>query len=145
MSLQRVFVATAKIIGLLILTSSLNINSGNAASRKITPIKMFEGQTRKRGTDDLSRYLLSDMQLQEFWKNWAIEDPRPSVNFKDQFVLFYLSNGGPHLLELNLEDNGNLKAVFVSTPIWGPLLNYLIVIINRTGIKSVNGSRIEKK
>jgi hypothetical protein len=110
----------------------------HAESVKITPIARWAGQTGKIGSGD-SGYICNKDRLNEFWNRWAIAKPKPHIDFSTDLAVFYMGSGGPHLMDLSLEEAGNLLAVYVQTPTASRYPNYLIFTVSRHGIKSLNG------
>lgn len=109
-----------------------------AEAGKIAPIARWGGQTGKIGSSG-SGYMCSQDDLEEFWKKWEIAKPKPKIDFNRELAVFYLGSGGPHLMNLSLEDSGNLAAEYVQTPTVSRQPNYLIFTVPRYGVKSLNG------
>jgi hypothetical protein len=109
-----------------------------AEAGKIAPIARWGGQAGKVGSGD-SGYICNQYNLKEFWQKWEIAKPTPQIDFNRELAVFYLGSGGPHLMNLSLEESGNLVAEYVQTPTASRQPNYLIFTVPRYGVKSLNG------
>ena len=154
--LQRL---TLVMTSLALLTAGLQITANGAEGRKIAPVHQWAGQvgtttaitTSKQPegpaaatTNEWGGCLLSEEELDKFLRHWEITNAMPKINFQEDLALFYLGHGGPVLMRLAVEDEGNLVTDYVQTPTWSLALNYLITSVSRAGIKSVNGKSVEK-
>jgi hypothetical protein len=108
------------------------------SAERITPSARWAGQTGKIGDGD-SGYLCNQQSLSEFWRSREIGNPKPDIDFSHELAVFYLGSGGLHLMELSVEEGGNLVAVYVQAPTVSRYPNYLIFTVPRDGIKSING------
>lgn len=109
-----------------------------AEAGKIAPIARWGGQAGKVGSGS-SGYMCSQDDLKDFWKKWEIAKLKPKIDFNRVLAVFYLGSGGPHLMNLSLEEGGNLVAEYVQTPTVSRQPNYLIFTVPRYGVKSING------
>lgn len=109
-----------------------------AAAERIAPTARWAGQTGNVGGGD-SGYICSQETLDTFWDSREIGNPKPDIDFSRELAVFYLGSGGLHLMELSLEEGGNLVAVYVQAPTVSRYPNYLIFTVPRDGIKSLNG------
>jgi len=78
-------------------------------------------------------------QLKDLWQKWQIATPMPEANFPDQMVIVSITNmGGP---QYTLDAKGDLKVQFTVYKSWADTtgFRYVIAVLNRTGIKSVDG------
>jgi hypothetical protein len=105
---------------------------------KITPIAHWGGQTGKIGSGDRG-YICNQDNLNGFWKKWEIAKLKPKIDFNKELAVYYLGSGGPHLMNLSLDESGNLVAEYVESPTVSLQPNYLIFTVLRHGIKSLNG------
>ncbi len=109
-----------------------------AEAGTIAPIARWGGQAGKVGSGH-SGYMCSQDDLNEFWKKWEIAKPKPKIDFKRELAVFYMGYGGPHLMNLSLEESGNLVAEYVESPTVSRQPNYLIFTVPRYGVKELNG------
>ena len=112
-----------------------------AQAGKIVPIARWAGQAGKVGSGN-SGYLCTQDDLKEFWKKWEIAKPMPKMTFGRELAVFYMGSGGPHLMNLVLEESGNLVAEYVQTPTVSRHPNYLVFTVPREGIKRINGAPV---
>ncbi|HET7712385.1 MAG TPA: hypothetical protein VFL80_10690 [Thermoanaerobaculia bacterium] len=124
---------------------ALLLTSTHAAEKKkVASVRSWSGQV---GTvpSRCGECLLNEADLKRFWYYWAIPAPMPKIDFKEEFAIFFMGHGGPHLMEMTLDGDGNLETKYVQTPTWSPRLNYLITTVKRRGIRSVNGQPLDPK
>jgi len=109
-----------------------------AVAAEISPMARWAGQVGKVGSGGSGHFCSPD-ELQAFWHDWQIAQPKPDIDFARQLAVFHMGSGGPHLMSLRREEGGNLVAEFVQTPTASRYPNYLIVTVPRDGISSLNG------
>src|SRR5262245_7012838 len=105
------------------------------------------------GTDPLLKeapktgYVANEKAWAKLWKAWRGKEELPKVDFEKQLVLVRAVPGAMNMIDLDLKlsEKGELKGDFKATEIGGPGFAYLIVVIDRAGIKSYNGKIIDKE
>jgi hypothetical protein len=100
--------------------------------------------TEVRNIKDALRWMKAWAKL---WKAWRGKEELPKVDFEKQLVLVRAVPGAINMIDLDLKlsEKGELKGDFKATEIGGPGFAYLIVVIDRAGIKSYNGKIIDKE
>ena len=113
----------------------------NADGRIISPIRQWTGHVDASlgGCADL----LTEADLKRIWRDARLATPMPAIDFRRELALCTMGHGGPVLMRLVVEGNGNLVPHYVQKPTWSPHLNYLITSVKREGIRSVNGKPID--
>lgn len=114
-----------------------------AGKKKVTPGRNWTGQVGRLSV--CGECIQNETDLKRFWYYWAIREPMPKIDFKEEFAIVSMGHGGPHLMEMTLDGAGNLETKYVQTPTWSPHLNYLITSVKRKGIRSVNGQALDPK
>lgn len=81
----------------------------------------------------------------KLWKAWRPDDKVPEINFRKQIVIVS-TIGGPNrmFVRLSKDDKGNVSVLAGGTKIGGPGFGYHLAVIDRKGVKSVNGKPLGK-
>jgi len=110
-----------------------------------TDMKLLEGPGNI--LDDMANttrfgYLDTEEAFAKVWTAWR-KDERPKVDFSKQIVLVltHFENADVELTA-DLEGNGNLKLGVSSTERKANGMTYVIAVVDRAGIKSINGKRL---
>ncbi len=83
---------------------------------------------------------------QKLWSSWRDKQSVPTVDFSKQFVIV-ITYGGPNKISLvncSLDDKGNLSVLANSTLIGGKGFCYLLAVIPRDHIRTVEGMPVPK-
>ncbi len=79
------------------------------------------------------------------WKAWRTEDKVPDIDFGKKLVLVATAKGPNEVKLMPQRDaKGDLSAKAEATLIGGPGFGYVLAVIDRDGIKSVQGISLEK-
>ncbi len=117
-----------------------------ATADDVLPLNKYSGVIRQDALKQLapeSGVVINQTKLSELWKAWSIEGAMPDIDFQTQMVLVDLVPGpnrsfsGPLML-----DNGNLTYRVASTKMGGPGFGYLMMVVPREGIVTVNDKPI---
>jgi hypothetical protein len=87
--------------------------------------------------------LTGEKELAALWKAWKLADRRPRVDFAREFVLVSTTGGGSLDVVLRRDDRGDLRVSLQESQDSPPGLRYVIQVIPREGIKSVNGKKLK--
>lgn len=75
----------------------------------------------------------------KIWNAWRPAEDVPEIDFTRSLVLVATADG-PNRMFANIRNaDGNVTAVYGSTKIGGPGFGYLIAVVPREGIESING------
>jgi hypothetical protein len=80
--------------------------------------------------------------LEKVWKAWGIKDKLPDVDFSKEIVLVATTTGSRLNLRPVIDDKGDLKALGLGTSDLRPGFRYVIVVVSREGVKTVNGKEV---
>jgi hypothetical protein len=84
--------------------------------------------------------------LEAVWKAWKIEGDLPKVDFtKDIVVAVYSPGSKLELGGATLDDNGNLTAFGKGTMDLRPGFRYVLGVVSREGVKTVNKKDLPKE
>lgn len=91
-----------------------------------------------------SGFLTDAKSFEKLWNAWRPDEALPEVDFDKQLVLIGTVNG-PNLIIMNpsLNEKGNLTFLVGGTKIGGPGFGYKVMLFNREGVKSVNGTPVD--
>jgi hypothetical protein len=86
------------------------------------------------------RILASSADFLRVWRAWRPDEP-PAIDFGSGLALVFTADG-PNtffLHGLSLDPSGNLRVDVGFTEMYGPGFCFLIVVVTREGVKTVNG------
>ena len=84
--------------------------------------------------------------LEAVWKVWKIEGDVPKVDFtKDLVVAGYSVGSKLNLAGATLDDNGNLTVLGFGTSDIRPGFRYVVGVVSRAGVKTVNKKELPKE
>lgn len=118
-----------------------------AAADDVVPLKKYSGicrDDRLRPVAPKSGVIVDQESLVTLWKAWTVEGPVPSLNFRDHLVTVATVDGPNRSFSgaLQLSEAGDLTYQVASTKMAGPGFGYLLMVVPRAGLKSVNGQAI---
>jgi hypothetical protein len=133
-----------------LITLMCALQASDAGGKK--QIKATQTWASKHGDNDLAKlapskgFLTEQKAFEELWTGWKLKDKAPKIDFAKEIVVVTLATGGPNVprTSFTLEDNGNVKVLALSTQLGGPGFGYSIDVLNREGIKSIQGKAIEE-
>ena len=82
--------------------------------------------------------------LTRIWQGWSVAGAPPTVDFTKEIVLITYADGPNRLAVANvtLDDKGNVLILAMATEMAGPGFGYGLLLMDRAGIKSVEGKAI---
>lgn len=90
--------------------------------------------------------LVSAKALEAIWKEWKLGGEPPKVDFaKDIVVAVYSSGSLLKLSNARLDDAGNLEVLGLGTLDLHPGFRYVMAVVKKDGIKTVNGKPLPKE
>ncbi|MBM4273213.1 MAG: hypothetical protein FJ134_01960 [Deltaproteobacteria bacterium] len=129
---------------LILISSLLFLLAPMAAadSREIKPLKEWKGRmdnSLAREYPVRKNFLATQEELDKLWAEWRLPHDKPAVDFKTHLVL--VGNCPCSLITMapRLDDGGNLTLGVTVTKDLREDLAYIIVLIPRQGIRSVEG------
>jgi hypothetical protein len=135
--------------GLIVGIFSSNAVGDESKFKEIRPIRQWTGSIEKslQAEGPARGYIESERDLVKLWNALQITDEIPKVDFDRELVLVTTSQeGGYQGLKAEVDDQGNLIVrTIVSAPLSFDCCRYLIALIKRDGIKTINGKVIEEK
>jgi hypothetical protein len=83
--------------------------------------------------------------LDKLWKAWKLAGKVPQIDFTKQLVLVGTTSGSRINLMGHLNDKGNLDVIGVATSDFLPGFRYILAVVGREGIKTVNKKALPKE
>ena len=116
------------------------------------PVKSDHTWTARVKDDSLRKvaphagFIADEETWKRVWTAWRGDQKLPEVDFSTELVLVGIVPG-PNRVFLRpiLEDSGNLKFIVGGTKVGGPGFGYLLMKIDRDGVKTINGKSIAAK
>jgi RNA polymerase sigma factor (sigma-70 family) len=125
--------------------------SSGSVNKPVTVGQKWTGSFPKSEDEPLMKetpahsYIADEKTWAKLWKAWRGNEELPKVDFDKQLVIVGTVKCAKNGMNLNtkLDDNGNLEVSVFQTDIAGPGFRYQIVVVDRTGVKTVNGAEIK--
>jgi hypothetical protein len=121
------------------------IGSGGLASAQaitVEPVKSWSGRVPLDERPPLQTSIAKDNDWTRIWKQCRVQGPMPKVDFQKTLGLVAVRRGsGVKFMNMSIED-GDLKTNVVVTPDMPDYMSCAIVLIDRMGIKKVNGNPV---
>jgi hypothetical protein len=125
----------------------------SADDKPVKPTKEWNGSFPKKEDEPLAKaapasgYIADEKSWTKLWKAWREKEEAPKIDFDKQLVLVGTTECAANKMgaSFKLDDKGDLKGGFISTQIAGPGFAYMIVVVDRTDVKTYNGAAIKKE
>lgn len=79
----------------------------------------------------------------KLWKAWRPHEDVPAIDFEQSLVLVATTDGPNRMFASLRKSDGDVTTVYGSTKVGGPGFGYLIAVVPRDGIVSINGRPLE--
>jgi hypothetical protein len=83
--------------------------------------------------------------FEKLWKAWKIGDKVPEVDFTKEMVVVATTRGGRLGFAVRLDDKGDLQVGGFATRDLRPGFRYVVGVIKREGVNTVNGKELPKE
>jgi len=94
---------------------------------------------------DAPEVILSSKEFEALWLAWKLPGPVPEVDFSSNLVVVQTTEGSRLRLAVTKDDKGNGKALGLATRDFHPGFRYVIAVLSRKGVKTVNGKELVNK
>jgi len=131
------------VIMALLLATVLPLQAGPARGKPVKPLKQWSGSV-----DDLSlqkaapEVIVSAQELEKLWQVWKVKGPVPQVDFAKEIVVVATTRGSRLRFGATLDEQGNLQVAGLATRDLRPGFRYVIAVVSREGVKTVNGKEL---
>ena len=118
-----------------------------AQPKAVKPTAEFKGAVTDVGLlkeIPAGQFIANEKDLEKLWTAWKISDKMPKVDFTKDLVVLATTRGSTLRLTARLDDKGNLRVGGFGTRDLRPGFRYVIAVIPREGVKSVNGKELPK-
>jgi hypothetical protein len=113
-----------------------------AQAATIEPVKSWSGRAPLDERPPLQTSIAKDGDWTRIWKQCRVEGPAPKVDFQKSLGLVAVRRGSVVKFMSVSVENGNLTTNVVVTADMPDYMSCAIVLVNRAGIKKVNGNPV---
>jgi hypothetical protein len=112
-------------------------------SVEIKPIKVIKGSIAEVALQkNCPEFIADAVSMNELWQSWKIKGKVPEIDFSKQIVLVSTTVGSVMNLTVTLDEKGDMKTIGMSSMDFGEGFRYLMQIVSREGVKTVNGKTL---
>jgi hypothetical protein len=112
----------------------------DAQKKPITPIRELKGSVADENLMKGAPTVITSAEgLKKVWDAWKLEDKMPQVDFGKEIVVVTTTRGSRLNLRLMLDDKENLQVLGLATRDLRPGFRYVMAIVSRDGVKTVDG------
>lgn len=86
--------------------------------------------------------IVSAKEFEALWLAWKLPGPMPEVDFSSYLVVVQATVGSRLRLAATQDDRGNLKVLGLATMDLYPGFRYVIAVLSRKDVKTVNGKEL---
>ena len=127
----------------LLLTTVLPLQAGPAKGKPLKPLKQWSGSVEDLSLQKAApEVIVSAPELEKLWQAWKVPGPVPQVDFAKELVVVTTTRGSRLRFGATLDEQGNLQVAGMATRDLRPGFRYVIAVVSREGVKSVNGKEL---
>ena len=142
MPFKAIFLATLAIFVVM----SYPLKGVSAERQPVTPVREWSGSIDDPTIVSAApEIIVSAKEFEALWLAWKLPGPVPEVDFSLHLVAVQTTVGSRLRLSAVLEDNGNLMVLGLATRDFHPGFRYVLAVLSRTGVKTVNGKELPNK
>ena len=131
------------VIMALLLATVLPLQAGPAKGKPVKILQQWSGSVEDLSLQKAApEVIVSAPELEKLWQAWKVSGPAPQVDFAQELVVVATTRGSILRLAPVLDDKGNLEVRGLSTMDLRPGFRYVIAVVSREGVKSVNGKEL---
>ncbi|HZZ78474.1 MAG TPA: hypothetical protein VFE62_08145 [Gemmataceae bacterium] len=128
-----------------LLLAAFSTNDALAQKKKIEITKKWSGSVADEKASKPA-VITSAKGLEKVWKEWKAEGEVPKVDFdKNIIVTAYTVGSLLNVNAVNLDDNGNLTVLAIATRDFRPGFRYVLAVVRKDGVKTVEGKALPKE
>lgn len=127
--------------------SSLALADDAADKKKVLITMKWNGsvvdeELRKEAPECITSY----KGLDKVWNAWKIKGQAPKLDFSEIMVVAVYSSGSRlSFTDPTLDEKGNLEVVGFGTRDLRPGFRYVLGVVSKAGVKTVNGKKLPKE
>jgi hypothetical protein len=121
--------------------------TANAQPKAVKPTAEFKGAVEDVGLlkqIPAGNFIANEKDLEKLWTAWKVSDKMPKVDFTKDVVVIATTRGSTLRLTARLDGKGNLQVGGFGTRDLRPGFRYVIAVVPREGVKSINGKELLK-
>ena len=118
--------------------------NANAQDRKpLETLKEWRGDNpNEELSKDAPKFVANSKDLEKLWKAWDIKEKIAEIDFAKEILLVETTRGSRLNLKATLDEKGDLQLLGLATRDLRPGFRYVIISVNKTGIKTIEGKAI---
>lgn len=118
----------------------------SASKRPVTPSQQWSGSVADLSLSKaVPEVIIAEKDLENLWAVWKVPDPVPKVDFSRELVAVLTTQGSKMRLSATLDEIGNLEVLGVATRDLRPGFRYVVAVLSREGVKTVNSKELIDK
>lgn len=130
----------------ILMVVPFSLDGASTGRQPVTPVKEWSGSIDDTTIVSASpEVIVSAKEFEALWLAWKLPGEVPDVDFSSYLVAVQTTPGSRLRLSAVLEDNGNLMVLGMATRDFHPGFRYVLAVLSRTGIKTVNGKELPGK
>lgn len=118
--------------------------NANAQDRKpLETLKEWRGDNpNEELSKDAPKFVANSKDLEKLWKAWDIKEKITEIDFAKEILLVETTRGSRLNLKATLDEKGDLQLLGIATRDLRAGFRYVIISVNKTGIKTIEGKAI---
>jgi hypothetical protein len=142
MTFKMIFMTTLAIL----MAVSYPLEGVTAERQPVTPVKEWTGSIDDPTIVSAApEIILSAKELEALWLAWKLPNPVPEVEFSLNLVAVQTTQGSKLRLTATLDKYGNLMVLGLATRDLHPGFRYVIGVLSRMDVKTINGKELINK
>jgi hypothetical protein len=120
------------------------VSTANAQDRKpLETLKEWRGDNPNEGlAKDSPKFITNAKDLEKLWKAWDIKEKVAEIDFAKEILLVETTRGSRLNLKATLDEKGDLQPLGLATRDLRPGFRYVMITVNKAGIKTIAGKAI---
>lgn len=134
------------VLGSGLIVSTVTPREVRAETRKVVVMLTWHGSMdRERGKDD-PEFITDAKTLAKKWADWNMQGPVPDgIDLTKSLVaVVYTSGSNLQFSRATLDELGNLRVVGMATRDLRPGFRFLLAVVSKEGVVTVNGKALPK-
>ena len=117
------------------------LHASTAESKELKPVQQWQGSV-ETGKPEPQGAITTAAEFAAVWKKCARTEPVPKIDWAKHFAYFASTSGSILRVNPTVDDAGNVKALGMATADFRPGFRYVLLVLPRAGVKTVNGEAL---
>jgi hypothetical protein len=132
------------LMALAVLTAIVLAAPGAQGDKKaLKPSKEWTGSVADEGLLKTAPAVITGAKaLDDLWQSWKVGGKTPEIDFTKEIVVVTTTRGSRLSLMASLDAKGNLDVGGLATRDLRPGFRYVLAIVSRDGVRTVNGKAL---